>query len=401
VGASQRGRLLAAAISLAGEQGPGAVTVRGLSAAAGISTGTFYSHFPTVDQCMAAAVDWASSRALAVGADSDGQPGDDRRDLGKQLRSVLDWATREQRQSRLLLVDCYGDGGALADERRRAERRFENMLGESLGLPVGHVNPRLRGAVAGLTHAARAQLLAGDVPEPPTLASELERWVLTVCETSAVPELLTADPTDPSSPTREPPPKCPVEVGDERGRVLDAVTKLAVLHGYPSLTGPQIRAQAGVVRRRFDLLFPSLEQCFLEAIERLVLSQVAEAERTSMGADGWLASVVRASAVMCRELARQPPVAQLSLVEILAAGPAGLLCREKLVTELAERLQSRAPPGWQSSRLEATASVAAVWRILESEVFGGRERRLPLLAPTVAQILVAPVYARRRAAGDN
>jgi AcrR family transcriptional regulator len=387
---------LAAAIALVGEVGPAAVTVRGLSRASGVSTGTFYEHFRNVDECVAAALDWATGRALSGVAELGGSDGGEP-DLEARVRLVLEWVARERRQSRLLLVDCYGTGRALRVERRRAERRFEAALAPPLGVAPGKSNPSLRGTVAAITHAARAQLAAGEGSDRASLASELESWAASISEPRL--EIAPRPGTGHTSPSRGVSPRNlgRVNFGDDRTRVLDAVTKLAVEHGYHALSGPRIRTQAGVARRRFDRLFADVDQCFLEAVERLVLTLVAEAGESGAVAGSWPAGVTRGSETVCRELALRPAVARLTLVEILEAGQTGLRRREELITHLAERLRSSASPDRQAGRLGATASVAASWRILEAEVLAGRERRLPRLAPTIARTLMAPAYAVRRA----
>jgi AcrR family transcriptional regulator len=395
VTASQRERLLSAAIDLAGARDGSRMTVRGVSAAAGISTGTFYEHFASVDRCVASAVATVARRALE-GCGRAASARSDRGAFGEWLRELLHWVESEPRASRFLLIDSFGADGGPSHERRRAEQRFEVSLEAFLSQSTGRIGPSSRGTVAGLTHAVRAPILASTDSTGWTSTSEvLERWVNSIHDSSvaahiAIPKAESAAVTGRISP------KSASQIGDERTRVLDAVIKLAAEQGYRSLTGPKIRAQAGVVKRRFDLLFDSVEQCFLDAVAGLTHSRVAEAQRAGSGASDWPEGVAQVSRAICRELARWPTFARLMLVEILAVGPAGLRCREALITELAKRLHSSAPPDWQSSPLEATASVAAAWRMIEAEVLMGRQAQLPRLTGVIAQVLVAPAYARRQ-----
>jgi AcrR family transcriptional regulator len=393
VGASQRSRLLAAVLTLASVDDPAAITVRGLSGTAGISTRTFYEHFRNVDECTAAALARTTDGALRSSWGRTGTNGDEP-GLSARFRDLYAWVENERRQSRFLLIDCYCGGRALGLERGRAERRFESALAESLGLTRRLNSPSLRGTVAGLTHTARSQLTAVNAAATDELASELGRWALSISDDA----ILTARPRGAG--------RAPIlrasgrtdrwrgaTPGDDRERVLDAVIKLAAKHGYRSLTGPRIRAQAGVGRRRFDHLFAGSDQCFLEGVQRLALSLIARVEQASAVAEDWPARVVHGSITVCHELALRPAVARLTLVEILAPGPPGLRWREKLITDLAGCLYSRASSDWRSSPLATTASVAASWRILESEVLAHRERLLPRLAPTIARTLLAPAGA--------
>ena len=385
-------------VELVAERGYDEVTVRGLARAAGVSTRTFYKHFANAEECFASTYASLTRCALRQTADAARDGEDWERNLRAGLRALLQALAGHPKAAHLALVDSFAAGPAMLRQMRLAVREFERLLVAALAEAPDQaaVPPRIiRGMAAGVLHTARERLLAGRASELPEIAGELGDWMLSLRGAHAVER---EDGAGPSAAVRSGGPgergdlkaTLPSGIGNERGRILTAAAKLGASQGYWALTVPKIRAEASVSRRSFDAEFGDVGDCLLEAIEVLVVSATVRAERRAVGAVDWEARVQQATAVLCGEVARRPVLAQLAFVEIYAPGRAGLNRRERLVALGADRLRRTAPAHRRPSRLAAEASMAAAWRIVQTEVDAGRGRALPRIAPTIAYVLVAP-----------
>jgi AcrR family transcriptional regulator len=397
--ADQRARLQGAMVELVVESGRPKAAVRDLSKAAGVSTRAFYKHFENVEECFAstceALLDCALRRASAARmAGSDWEDG-----LREGLRVLMRGLVEDPKGAHLVLVDSFAAGPVVHGRIRLAIEKLELLLTEALGEspePAALPDCIVQGMVAGVMRVMRTSLLAGQGDELPDAADELVTWMLSLRSAYAV------SPGDGKTPvgtersenrgdrngTIEAGRR--IGIGDVRERVLAAVAKRAMSDGYQALTIPKIRAEAGVSRRNFDGEFAGVEDCFLDAVEAIVLAASGRASRRARGAMSWERGVHQAAGAFCSEVARHPSLGQLGFVDILAPGRAGLHRRELLVGLGANRLRNAAPPGHQPSELAAEASTAAAWQIVHSEVSKGRGRDLPMVAPTVALALTAP-----------
>jgi AcrR family transcriptional regulator len=181
-----------------------------------------------------------------------------------------------------------------------------------------------------------------------------------------------------------------VTLDDERSLVLSAAAKLAAREGYEALTVPRIRAAAGVSRKAFDAHFDGVDSCFLDAVELLGTRAVEDAVEQGSAGESWAVQVHRSVAALCRAIARDPVLAKLAFIEILALGPVGLQRRERLIAAAAARLRDSAPAGSYTGNLVAEASVGAVWDAIHHQIVIGRAHLLPQKAPTLSFLLLAP-----------
>lgn len=406
VRAHQQARLQGAMVELVDQRGFPGVTVRGLSRAAGVSTRTFYKHFPNTEGCFASTYE-SLMRCSLQRASAPREAGEDwRRNVREGLRASMQGLAEYPKAAHLALVDSFAAGPAMLKQMRLSAREFELLLTaifaeapDEAAIPLRAV----QGMVAGIMRAARTRLLTGRGAELPEIADELADWLLSLRDVYILDREDSAGPASAKqygelgekSELAAP----PLEgFGDERGRILSAVARLGASDGYQALTVPRVRAEAGVSRRNFDAQFAGVDACFLEAIEVLTVAAASRAARRALGTEDWEHGIQQATAALCIEIARRPALAQLGFVEIFAPGRAGLDRRERLVTLGADRLRQAAPLQHRPSELAAEASVAAAWKIVQAEVAVGRARKLPRVAPTVAAALVAPVTGAAKAA---
>ncbi len=111
----------------------------------------------------------------------------------------------------------------------------------------------------------------------------------------------------------------------------------------PSSAPSRIARDAGVTEARFDELFESTEQCFLDALDRLGLEALVCATRASQGSEEPLSGVHRAIVALMRHIATSPVLVQVAFVEIFALGPAGIERRERLLGQFTDQLMRRLP----------------------------------------------------------
>jgi AcrR family transcriptional regulator len=407
VHANQRMRLHWAAITLVDAAGWDGVKVRPLAQIAGISTGTFYKHFASVEDCLEATYDAVAAttlRHLSMSRTDASEWGDS---LRAAAAALLEDFAGEPRSARLALIDIFAAG---PDARRRHlhfVREVEEALAASFPPAQRTISPPrhlVAGMTAGVLRVARATTLAGRSDQLPALADELGDWMAAL----PGPDVLTlaAPPAGASGghgrrearpfPGENPPAEHRAFAGD-RERLLRAAIKLAAVGGFATLSETALRAETGVSRRRFDKCFNSLEDCFLAAVEMVGAEAVHKAAWWSDTRGHWARRTCRLVLALCAQGARNRPQARLVLTGIFGTGLNGLLWHEQVVGRSAHGLRQTVPIEHRPSPIASEASVAAVWHIARSDVAAGRARGLPSLAPLLSYVILAPIIGARTA----
>lgn len=406
VASNQSARLYAAMIEIVGTRGYQAVTVREVASRAGVSTRAFYAHFQDKDDCVLRTYELVVQRATAgIVAAQSGE-----RDWWKRMRRAFEAFAREVEQrplaARVALVEPYAMGSMALDRVRRTENLFEAMLANSLARtpePVELPPLVVKGMVAGISRVATTRLLSGREGELLGLSSDLQQWVLSLHDVAAgevrdlATHVLEARPA--LAPRHEP--AASAANGsvreDDRALILTAVAKLAASKGYVALTAPRIRSAAGVSRRNFDNHFEGVQDCFLAALEQRTIGAVGLASAHAREGGNWADNVHLTIARLCAHIASDPLLSRLAFVDLVAAGSAGLRCRERIITQIAESFAS-GPAGEAPGALAAEASVGAVWAVLHGYVTAGRTHELARIAPTLSYLALAPAIGATRAA---
>jgi len=395
-------------IELAVEQGYETITVRGLSRAAGVSTRSFYSHFANVEDCFVGTHE--SVMRQAVHSASVERDPDESWEAGirARVRSLMENIAADPQAARLVLVETFAVRPGIQDRLGDALAPFEQLMTESLAsAPTRVVAPPhlVTGIAAGVMCVARMTSLTDRAGELPGLANEVANWMLSLPSEQLLGARITRSRSLVPAPSSDAELQTPAgpsgndRQADERARVFNAVAKLEVAGGFESLTGPRIRAEAGVSRRRFDASFADVNECFLGAVDAVAGSAATCAERQGKGAPNWSRGVHRQVGALCVEVARDERLARLAFVDLLAPGRVGLLHRERLIALGAARLRATAPTAERPSALAAEASIAAVWNIANVEVEAGRAKVLPRLAPLFTFLILTPAIGAATAIG--
>jgi AcrR family transcriptional regulator len=375
-------------IELVAEHGYNAVSLEKLANRARVSKRDFYKLFASKEECFLAAYDIIVSRsvhgiiAAAVGEE----------EWGERLRlgflTFTDQIADSPETARLVLIEAFTAGAAAVERMQRTSRLFETLVAKNLAHAEGA--PRLpplvvKGVVAGGFRLARARLLCG----PRQLAldgGELLEWALSFChdEVGCLQGLGVAPPP----PLLESVPVLPLD--DERALIIAATAKLASKEGYATLTVPRVRAAAGVSRRSFDTHFEGVTDCFLETLETLSNGTLAAAAPSYFTAEHWATGVHRMIADLCRRLACDPLFTRLAFLEAFSPAPEAIQWRSGMIAKLAARLRRGAPPAQRPSESEAEASIGAMWGVIHHFVSTGRGMQLPLAAPALSYLALAP-----------
>ncbi len=136
----------------------------------------------------------------------------------------------------------------------------------------------------------------------------------------------------------------------QRTRLLEAVGRAVAEKGYAAATIDDIVRGAGVSKKTFYEHFQDKLECFLAAYEAASDElyehvQAAQEAAPAAGArSGWLERTHAGIHAYLRWLAAEPALAKVFLIEIAAAGPDALACRERLRDRYAERMRELQDP---------------------------------------------------------
>ncbi len=376
-------------VELVAEHGYNAVAVATLSNHARVSKRDFYKHFDSKEECFLATYDIIvshSARGILAAAEGE-EEWCERLRLGflafaGQIASSPDAA-------RLALVEVFAAGAVAVERMLHTNRLFEALVEKNFALADG--GPRLpglvvKGIVAGGSRLARARLLSGAPRQLALDGGELLEWALSFCDDDVA--RLRGLRVAGAPPLPRTAAELPLE--DERALILAATARLASKEGYATLTVPRIRAAAGVSRRSFDTHFEGVAACFQATLETLSGCTLAAAAPFYLTADDWASGVHRMIAGLCQRLARDPTFASLAFLEVFSPGPEAIRWRSGMIAKLATMLRRGAPPAQQPSEFAAEASVGAMWGVIHHFVATGRGAQLPIAAPALSYLALAP-----------
>jgi TetR/AcrR family transcriptional regulator len=400
VAAHQLARIHDATIQIVAERGYKNLKVRDVVRLAEVSTRAFYEHFASKEDCFLQTYRLISRRATGRIIAAQAEEPDWRRRPRLVFETFVEELEREPAGARLALIEAYAAGQDALAEAWRAERTFEAMLAEVFSrTPRGVVVPPLivQGMVAGVATVSRKYLLAGRVADLANNGCSLVDWALCYPNAAAV-ELASLDRQSVWRDTSlEPAPSPPGERGaGDRALIIAATARLAAKSGYAGLTAPRIRAAAHVSRRKFDVYFDDLEDCYLAAIEQRTAEAMAQASRAQAAAGSWAGGVYRAIAALGEHVATDEFLAKVCLEDDFPPGPAGQRSRRRLSAAISELLGTGAARLVSSQSLAQEASAGAIWALFHRHVLRSFSQRSQISA-TLTYLALAPGVGASRA----
>jgi AcrR family transcriptional regulator len=389
VAAHQSKRLHEATVELVTENGYDAVSVLELSNHARVSKRDFYKLFTGKEECFLTSYDSIVGRSVrgivaAVAGEEDWR---ERLRLG--FLTFADQVTGSPEIARLTLVEAFTAGAVAVERMELTNAFFEALMAKDLARAddAPQLPPLVvKGVVAGGSRLAQSRLLSSDPRQPALDGSELLGWAFSYFDGDVA--RLGGLGGEGARRLSEAVPAMPLE--DERALLVAATAKLARKGGYATLTAPRVRAAAGVSKRSFDTHFESVADCFLATLETLSDRTLAAAAPVYLSAGDWASGVHRMVVGLCRLLARDPTFADLAFLEVFSPCPEAIQWRSQMIAKLAERLRREAPFAHKQSQFTAEASIGALWGVIHHFVANGRGAQLPIAAPVLSYLALAP-----------
>jgi AcrR family transcriptional regulator len=190
-------------------------------------------------------------------------------------------------------------------------------------------------------------------------------------------------------------------VQNQRDRIFESIGVVCADKGYSGVTVEDITAQAGVSRRTFYDLFADKEQCFLGAFDLIVTRLFAEVKSAYLaGAHGWPERIAAGLRALTHDLAAEPELARLAMVEVLAAGQKGLERRDAALQAFAAFFYpggALLPAGMASHELLAQAVVGGLYEALYANIVQGETASLPEVLPDLLYCALVPYVGHTRA----
>lgn len=396
VAAHQRARIHSATLELVAANGYDAVTVRDLARAAGVSTRSFYKHYPSKEQCFLRVHRLVVQRVLRVFETfRKGAAGEETQ---RAIEAVVGAWVSEPKAAHLLCVDAYAAGPAALKQADWARRSIEMAIEDGLGDSPEANGPSLaaEAVVAGIYGAARRCLLDGQTPPYSHLRDALTPWLNACCEDFSRLDELTRVPVHRDLELNAPPagvtePRW--DVMSSNGDVtalLSAAAKLATTEDYQSLTASRLIQVAGVSRRSFHANFSSTEECFLMALESKGSDAIARVREASEGGSTPEQGVYQAVVALCNQVASQETLASLCFDASVVPGIPKMNSQQKLVDDLTYVIASPLTAEWQADQFRIQTSVGAVWNVIQNHVSTGKKRELLQKVPMLTFLLLAP-----------
>ncbi|MGH2864525.1 MAG: TetR/AcrR family transcriptional regulator [Solirubrobacteraceae bacterium] len=167
------------------------------------------------------------------------------------------------------------------------------------------------------------------------------------------------------------------------GAMIDAVGE----NGYQATSVENVVKRAGVARKTFYAHFANKQQCLLEAHELIVGATLERVERAYLQAEGRLARAHAAIGAVFEAALENPNAVRLSVVEIAAAGPAGIELRERALERFEHFIAGALELGAGEGVVSATALkvvIGGVNRVLYQRVHRAKPAELLALVPALA-----------------
>jgi AcrR family transcriptional regulator len=192
----------------------------------------------------------------------------------------------------------------------------------------------------------------------------------------------------------------PAPLGDERGRLADAVTRIATERGTRGLEPEQVALAAGLAVEDFERNFESVDQCLMLAFDRFHARMLEQIEEACDGIVSWPEKVRAAIAAAIEFIAEVEPVARLFAVDAQRTGPAGIGRLDAAIEQGALRLKHGRllyPDSAELPDVLERTLVAGVVAITSIYLLGDEGQRLTNFQPEALEMLLSPYLGTEEA----
>ncbi len=403
----QRRRIHGGMIEAVAQSGYERTSVKQVIALAGVSRRSFYELFANKEACFLTTFDLIADRDIRRVTDAyrgAGGPIEER--LGATFAKFVEQGSASRKATLLVLVEAQKAGPAATLRLRRATATCEQLLArcfaespDASALPT----PIVRCMIGGLHGALASRLGSSPSTRDDGLAEQMLSWTLLFQSPTveAMADRLGRRLTrrmrqislasahrrveDPAGPDQ-----------DERARLLEHALRLAALHDYRELTGPQIADEAHVSIDTFLELFADRDECFLAALDMIGAELRGMAAVASTSAD-WPQAVRSAVAAIMSRVAERPVYARTIAQEAFFAG-AGAVERNLALTRDIAVLLTEGAPAPARCEVAIDAIAGAFLQVLRCQVMAGRIQLLAALSDYFAYVVLAPFIGAEAAA---
>ena len=182
-------------------------------------------------------------------------------------------------------------------------------------------------------------------------------------------------------------------IDNQRRRLLTATAEAFVEEGYASLSVASVTSRARVSRRTFYQLYDDKLDCVL-ATHLIAFERLEKALRISCASrPSWPEAVAAAVGAALDFAADSPEEASLLAFAPLAAEPeltARAVAANDHLLALLRAGRGQCAAAEAPGELTEQALLMGVMHLVGAELLAGRAKRLPELAPELAQILLTP-----------
>jgi AcrR family transcriptional regulator len=176
----------------------------------------------------------------------------------------------------------------------------------------------------------------------------------------------------------------------QRARIQEAIVGVVAERGFAETSVRLVVERAKVSPRTFYELFDGLDDCFMAAIDEAAGRAGALITHAYGRESFWRDGLRAALTSLLVFFDSEPLLAQVCLVDVLAAGSWALERRERNVSELTSLILSRweIPSGFETPTLAAEGVMSSILGVLHAHVLTGkREPLISLLGPLMGMIM--------------
>ncbi len=389
--ANQRARIHGAMIEATAAFGYHATSVAQLCRLAGVSKRTFYEQFKNKQHCLLA----SRERILAAAAErvraSRRAQGSPEQQLAGAIEVLIDEAREHPKQARLVLLEAravaphaswHGDGPSQALQHRiragladmQPDGRFPDLLAE--------------GVLLGIESVICDALVRNRLSDSPATAAQLARWAASYSS----PQLtVLGDGVRMPALGRANPPVARARPAGERARLLRAAAEMVAAEGPDALTLARIVLRAGLEERTALCHYDTASACLADAVEQIGMEALVRALDASRQAQDGVSAVCLAIAALLQEIANDPVAHGAMLAAPSALNPGaphgGQQVLHRMASVFLARLPEASPPSWVTS----TATLGAVWGVIQHQVMRDGVDCLPAASSHLTYLALAPV----------
>jgi AcrR family transcriptional regulator len=400
--ANQRERFFGAMVASVSARGYRATTVGDLAEISGVSSGTFYEHFPDKQGCFLATLEAIIEAAIGYAARQAGErvgdpapggvtlPGETgggdswEARANQGLRAFAEMIVAQPAAARLALVEAYTAGPEALVPLEQAMAGFEwltRQVIEQSPQRAGMPEEMVMALMGAQQEIARNRLREGREGELPGLTEEL--WDL-LLSYQPPPE-----PLRPAGRQQRGRPEVP-EPHDHAERVLQALAEVVAETGYASTSVDAVLKRAQMSATTFYANFAGKDDAMLAAIDSACSQILAAVLPAFRRAPDWPHGIRAAFGALFNFLASRPALANLVMVEVYAVGLEAMQRRMEGLHPLQELIASGYELAPETPRITAEGIVGGVQTLAYRRLRDADADALPALAPVCSYITLSP-----------